>query len=245
MDPFERHNIKHLSASSLNTFVAQPAYWTLRYLLGFKDEGNEKMWRGSAVEAGLDKILFGQENEAVQAMLNRFEEDAQGEAEDGVERERNSLPAFLENARTALEGTDRPVSRQMKIEHWFDGIEVPIVGYTDYEWEDHGLDLKTTHRIPRQEIPSYHARQIGFYSMARKKPFKLLYVSTKDSMMREISLEEAQKNTIYLEGIARSVKRALSVSSDPVEIARLYAPDFDSFYWNDEAKEEARKIWEI
>ena len=58
MNPFEKHGIKHLSASSLNMYAEQPAFWSLKYLLGFKEEGNAKMWCGSAVEAGLDLWLL-------------------------------------------------------------------------------------------------------------------------------------------------------------------------------------------
>lgn len=245
MNPFEKHGVKHLSASSLNTFVAQPAYWALRYLLKYKDKGNAKMWRGSAVEAGLDHVLFGKEDQALAATTDRFELDAQGEITDEIDKERSLLPAFLDQAVRATAELPPPTTRQFKFEHWFEEVPVPIVGYTDYEWPDFGFDLKTTHRIPRKEIPSYHARQIALYSTARQKPFKLAYCSSKDFIIREISLEEAQKNTIYLEGVARAVHRALSVSDDPHEVARLYVPDLDSFYWDEDSINEAKKIWEL
>jgi len=246
MDPFQKHNIEHLSASSINTFVAQPAYWALRYLLGHRDEGNEKMWRGTAVEAGLDQILFGKEDAALPAAITTFERDAQGEVTDPIDKERNSLPAFLEQASAALAGLDKPDSRQLKFEHRAEGIEAPIVGYTDYEWRDWGLDLKTTHRIPRQSVPAYHARQMGLYAVAKKKPFKLLYASTKDNSMREFTKQELENHYQALISIAHGIRRVLCVSADPVEVSRMFYPDLESFYWKEEsARAKAREIWEI
>jgi hypothetical protein len=246
MDPFQKHGIEHLSASSINTFVAQPAFWAMRYLLGWKDEGNEKMWRGSAVEAGLDQILFGRTDEAVPSAIQAFEENAQGECSDPIEKERNNLPAFIEQAASAVGGLPKPDGRQLKFEYRAEGIEAPIIGYTDYEWETFGLDLKTTYRIPRQAVPTTHARQMGLYTVAKRKPFKLLYVSPKDAAMREFTQEELENHCKAIISIAHGIRRALSLSDDPVEVARIFYPDFDSFYWSsDEAKAEASKIWEI
>ena len=52
MNAFERHGIKHLSASSLGLYRDQPAAWVCRYLLRVKDEAGPSAWRGSATEAG-------------------------------------------------------------------------------------------------------------------------------------------------------------------------------------------------
>ena len=53
MNAFERHGIDHLSASSLNLRRASPGLWAARYLAGLSEDG-AAMWRGSAVEAGLE-----------------------------------------------------------------------------------------------------------------------------------------------------------------------------------------------
>jgi hypothetical protein len=56
---FDRFNIPHLSASSLNLWRSAPGIWALRYVRGIKDGGNPAMWRGSAVENGLAALLHG------------------------------------------------------------------------------------------------------------------------------------------------------------------------------------------
>ena len=58
-DPFERFGIGHLSPSSLRLFRAEPACWIGRYMLKVPDEAGAGAWRGQAVEAGVDRLLFG------------------------------------------------------------------------------------------------------------------------------------------------------------------------------------------
>ena len=249
-DPFAKHGIAHLSPSAINTFAAQPSYWALKYLLNHRDdEGNARMWRGSAVEAGLDHWAYKKTRTAAHAAcLARFEEEAVGLADDLTDKERGDLPKFLDNAIGATEALEPycspPTSRQLKVEHWFDGIEVPVIGYTDYEWEDEGLDLKTTRRLPRT-VPAGHARQVSLYTAARKKPYKLLYVTPTKCAILEPTANEFQASLKQLEWYAHIIRRALSISSDPEAIARLYPPDFSHFYWSDDgAKERAREVWE-
>ena len=51
---FERHGLDHLSASSINLFVAQPAMWAMQKLMGRKTGVGAAAHRGTAVEAGED-----------------------------------------------------------------------------------------------------------------------------------------------------------------------------------------------
>lgn len=237
MDPFQRHGIEHLSPSSLNTYVEQPSYWFLKYLLKMREPDTPAMWRGSAVEAGLDSWVYeSDESKALLAAQTRFEEDAQGEIADHIDKERDVLGLFLKRAMEACDDRgihDLPVARQLKVEHWFDDIEVPVIGYVDYEWEDFGVDLKTTHRIP-SEIPGRHARQISLYSTSRQKPYRLLYVSTKRSEMRELSADEVRSHMKHLEWNAHTIRRALALHEDPADLVRLFPPNFDHFMWKDE-----------
>lgn len=249
LDPFKRHKIEHLSPSSLNTYVEQPSFWFLKYLMGMREPGNPAMWRGSAVEAGLDSWVYKyDENEALAAMHARFEEDAQGEIEDKIDKERDVLGLFLQQACRACGErgiSDMPTARQLKIEYWFDGIEVPVIGYVDYEWPEFGLDLKTTHRIP-SDIPGRHARQISLYSMARQKPYRLLYVSTKRADVRELSSDEVRNHIKHLEWNAHTIRRALALYEDPTDLVRLFPPNFDHYMWKDETiRQKATEILDV
>lgn len=242
MNPFERFQIDHLSPSSLNCYAEQPAFWALKYLHNFSEESNASMWRGSAVEAGLDLWLYKREEGAAQkAALDRFELDAMGEIDDSIDKERIAIFPMLDLAMQALGTFPEPTGRQFKVEYWFDGIEVPIIGFTDYEWPEFGIDLKTTRRMP-STVPPRHAKQISLYQAARKKPFKLLYVTEKKAEIKEVEDWEVQLKRLSWH--AHGIRRALSVSSDPHEVARLFAPDFDHMYWKGEAARAAAvEIW--
>lgn len=242
MSPFERHGITHLSASSLNCYAEQPAFWALKYLHGYQDETGPAAWRGSAVEAGLDRWLFHRDlDEAIAVALASFEERAMGEADDTTEKERNSITPMLEQACIYLADRLEPIARQIKIEHWFDGIEVPLIGYVDYSWEDEDLDLKTTHRMPT-EIPGNHARQVGLYSVARHKPCNLLYVTTKKGEIRPV--EDGRTHVKRLEWYAHAVRRVLSIFPDKMDASRIFAPNFDHYFWKpDAARAAASQIW--
>jgi hypothetical protein len=245
MNVFEKHGITHLSPSSLNTYAAEPAYWAYKYLLGNPDPVGASAWRGSAVEAGLDYWLFKRDRGAAQkAALDRFELEAMGEITPEIDKERLVIFPMLDQAISALDGLEPPTVRQFDVEYWLDGIEVPIIGRIDYEWEPYGLDLKTTKRMPAGPR-DYHARQVSFYSAARKKPYHLLYVTEKKVTMMDIDKAEAERHLKRLTWYAHNIRRGLATFSDKNELARIYRPDFTHIYWSrDESKALAKQIWE-
>ena len=74
MTPFDAHDIDHLSASSLNLWMANPREWAVRYLAKQTDEADPAMWRGSAVEAGLAQLLHGRSLDAARTTaIDSFE----------------------------------------------------------------------------------------------------------------------------------------------------------------------------
>lgn len=244
-NPFERHGIDHLSASSLNIFAAEPAFWCYKYLLGKPDTVGPSAWRGSAVEAGLDYWLFKREEGAAQkAALDRFELEAMGDLDEKVDRERARIPAMLSQAMQLFADKPEPTVRQLDITYWFDDIEVPIVGRIDYEWPEDGYDLKTTKNMPTH-IPDGHARQISIYEAARKKPYRLAYVTEKKREIKQLSTEDKARHLRHAMWYAHNIRRGLATFSDKLELARIYPPDFNSFYWNDENRQLATEIWEL
>jgi len=245
VNPFQRHGLDHLSPSSLNCYAEQPAYWALKYLHKFKDDGNPASWRGNAVEAGLDHFLFKRQKKAAEAAaMARFELDAVGLADDPTETERGRVLAILERAIELADSLPEPTGRQVPVEYWFDGIEVPVIGYADYEWPDFGIDLKSVGRNMPSKIYGGHARQISLYQVARKKPYSILYATPKRAAFHALTKEEVETNVKRLEWHAHAIRRVLSMFSCKFDLARIFVPDFESFYWKgEEAREAAKKIW--
>lgn len=246
MNPFERHSINHLSCSSLNTFQAEPAIWTLKYLFGVKDAAGPGAWRGSAVEAGLDAWLYrpGDEAAALTKAQERFELDATGESSDTIDKERDAIAPMFKQAQMGSNGWPVPIARQFRVEHWLDDIEIPIIGYLDYVFDDRLVDLKTTHRCPSSvETASVaHIRQAALYSSARGQIAQLFYVTTKKWALYEVPAEMVAKAMADLTRIARALRENLARSDTPEDMARLQAPDFNSFYWNPDTIAAAERV---
>lgn len=243
MNPFERHNITHLSPSSLNLYAANASLWVGRYLLGWTDEFGPAAARGTAVEAGLDHWLFQRvlaEAEAV--ALANFADRTQGVADEEHEAERALIVPMLRQAAQALSDAPIPVARQVKIEHYANGVEVPIIGFIDYIFEDFGLDLKTTKACP-SSIKADHGRQVATYAEARQQPFKVLYVTTKKSALYDLTPEDQAIHLRDIERQARAVRHLLRHSEDAADAARFFAPVLDDFRWSPGTTELANTLW--
>jgi hypothetical protein len=229
-DPFERHGIDHLSPSSLRLWREAPAVWIGKYLLRAPDEAGPGAWRGLAVEAGVDQLLYGQDiGKAAHAMMQRWNEQAQGLAEDDVLKEQDALPDFLVQAQIAFSGVPLPLRRQARIELQLPGVSVPMVGYCDWLWPDHGTDLKTTWRIPSTPDAA-HVEQVACYSMFHGVPFTLTYVSPRRWTRYEITAEIAAEAYDRVVETAHAIRSLLAHVSDGHDALSMFSPDYSSFY---------------
>lgn len=243
MDPFAKHGITHLSASSLRLYREQPALWCLKYLGGVKDEAGPAAWRGQAVEAGLDRLLWGYDLPMASAeMKRRWDELAQGVADDAALKAFADLGGFLEQAQTALKGRPTPLTKQSKITVNLPGIEVPIIGYVDYRWPDYGLDLKTTMRMPSEPNAS-HVEQVSLYAKATGVPFFLLYVSPKKHAIHEVTaaMGEAAMKRVHRGALA--IRHMLEKARDAQDALHLFNPDFGTYHWNQPLIEAADRLY--
>lgn len=243
-NPFERHGIEHLSPSSLNLYAANPSLWVGRYLLKWSDEFGPAASRGTAIEAGLDLWLFDRTKaaEAEAVALANFADRTQGVADDEHEAERANIAPMLRQAIEALKDAPVPVGRQMRVEYYANGIEVPIIGFCDYIFDDFILDLKTTKACP-SSIKADHARQVALYSAAKSKPARILYVTGKKSANYLVTDEESAVALRDLERHARAVRHLLKHSFDANEAAKFFAPVLDDFRWSPKTVDAANQLW--
>ena len=141
-----------------------------------------------------------------------------------------------------------PDGFQEKVEVRLDDVPVPIVGYIDWRFSDHGLivDLKTTERFPSQ-IGDAHGRQGAVYASAHGN-FGMRFAYAKPApgktdkrqvTVYEMSGDDVRRHLAALRAIALSLGRFLSMSNDARELAGLISPDFDSFYWSEPAARAA------
>ena len=237
---FEKHGIKHLSNSSISLWESNPAQWVMSYLLKEKRPSSAAMWRGIAVEDGVVVCLDGGTlTDAVAAALARFDKEITF-ADEKTEKERAAIAPMIELAVAELEPYGKPSfsidgsQQKVSITCNGDGWKIPIVGYLDLVYPDHGLvvDLKTTMRLPSTMMQS-HKRQRCIYQrcVGGNQQVKFLYVTPKKSGW----LEDGDVDAELAAGKAHCnrLERFLRVSEDPQYLASIVPVDPTHFYWSD------------
>jgi hypothetical protein len=225
---FERHGIDHLSASSFNLWMANPREWAVRYLAKEAEDAAEPaVWRGTAVEARLACRFYGGSIEQARAAaFDNFELNALGDLSDEVEAERSLVMSMLDRAWGWRPPGDL-AGAQLRIEHWLDGVQVPLIGYLDFAFSnDIDVDLKTTRACPSSPRGN-HVRQVALYRAARGRRGGLLYVTGKRLAYFEIGDDDAEMALDDLRAAALSLSQFLGKvrNTDDALACLPYNPD--------------------
>jgi hypothetical protein len=251
MNAFERHGLEHLSASSLNLWAAQPALWIMERLLGRRTPPGVIAARGKAVEHGVHLGLSNPRlslDECIEGAEREFVRQTALSTDPRRQEERKKLAGWVRGALAELRQYGMPDGYQEKIEVRLDDVAVPIVGFIDWRFSDHGLivDLKTTERFPSQ-IGDAHGRQGAVYASAHGN-FGMRFAYAKPApgkkepqqvRVYEMSGDDVRRHLAALRAIALSLGRFLAISNDARELAGLIVPDFDSFWWSEPAARAA------
>jgi hypothetical protein len=248
MNPFEIHKIEHLSPSSCNLFVSSPAMFVQEKLLKKRSPVGCAAHRGTSVEDGIAAVLNGASvDEGIAITKEKFSKLTALSGDPRKEKEENAIADMVRVGAKELALYGKPSSAQGKIEYKVDGLLVPMIGFYDFEWADHGIliDLKTTHALP-SKISTNHARQVALYCAARGDNLdaRLCYVTSKKSAVYH--LENVRQHVEALGVIALTIQRFLAISNDPHELAGIVCPDVDSFYFADPmARQAAFDTWKL
>jgi len=254
----------YLSASQINRFLDEPALWVMDQLFGIKAPAGPGAWRGSAVEAACDAVLFAKadDDEALKAANDRFEVDAQGDMSDDVNKERVAIPVYLKNILPTIRGLGTPLTKQSKIVLQLPTLDLDIIGYVDYRFPDFLMDLKTTGRMPsldpisgRIKDKADHLRQVAIYERAEAVSPRLCYGTPgkpekgqdrKPPLIYTPSRDELDAAMRQVEAAGRAMQRLLRSEQPKERIAELYPPrDMESYVWNDRLRAEATTIWRL
>ena len=251
-DPFQAHGIKHLSASSLNLFKNSPARWVLSYLFRIKDGPSPAMLRGKSAESAIEWALqndITDIDEVAEYAAQDFESHrpSRRSTDEALESKYAAERAICQKCAVSgyefIQGQDFGplISSQDKLEFRIDGIDVPIIGFTDFTFENGiTVDLKCVGKA--QSRPKMdHAVQIAGYGIASNYQQALLYAyprtksNTDDFSARlfKISAETVEQQLGFAAHTAHAIRNVLAYSDDPYKIASLFAPDLDSFYFSD------------
>lgn len=203
--------------------------------------------RGTAVEKGIALGLeTGASNyECIQTAMEEFTRLTAMSGDPKKEKEREAISSFVIVGLDELRPYGKPTSTQGAIKYEVEGLDVPFIGFYDFEWEDKGIlvDLKTTHALP-SKISTNHARQVALYVASRGDNLeaRISYVTPKKSA--SYVLENGRDHVNSLIKIGLTIQRFLSLSDDPLELASFVTPDVDSFYVSDPvARKAVYDIW--
>jgi hypothetical protein len=252
---------RHFSASQINTFLNEPALWVLQAFYGVRPEVGAGAWRGNAIEAAMDWFLYkpdANDDDLYRVAMRRFEQDAEGELSDDVEKERQTIADTLNNLMPWLREQElpTPTGTQMKIEWVPDGTQTPVIGYVDYLWtgEDYTdlWDLKAPGRAPSFDKETGlikdkqdHLRQVAIYWQARGIKPALLYAmpaKNKAPILYRPSDAELNRALSEVKAAVRAMERLARNDADTV--APLYPPkDVSGFRWDSTTQNKAAEIW--
>lgn len=246
-NPFEAYGIEHLSPSACNTFIGSPASFVLERLMGKRSQVGAAAHRGTSVEAGVVEALLNDlsDAEAIKIAKDTFGRLTALSGDPRRDKESEAVPEMVKQALNELRPYGKPSSTQGKISWDVAGLAVPMIGFYDVAWEEHGilLDLKTTHALP-SKIKVNHARQVALYAacLGDNIDARLTYITPKK--VATYTLENVREHVQALERIALTIQRFLSLSDDPKVLASYVVPDTDSFYFSDPlARQAAFELW--
>ncbi len=248
---FERHGIDHLSASSINLFVAEPAMWAMQKLMGRKSSVGAAAHRGTSIEVGVEMGLFEPDApiEACQELAQaRFNQLTVLCGDPNRDKEFAAIAPSVAIALKELRQYGVPSAadgaRQHRIETPIEGVGVPFVGWLDFWFQDHAIivDLKTQLRLS-SKISDPHARHGAIYQAAHgNAEIRFAYVTPQKIGVYRLDDPRTHLNAVA--HIAQSIERFLGLCDDPEELTRSLSPNFDSFYWNDPTTRAlGREVW--
>jgi hypothetical protein len=225
----ERH-----SPSSLNLFCASPSMFVLEKVLGRRQPVGSPAHRGTAVEDGITLGLLDPNatvTACIEAALKKYDVITALSGDRRREEYRETIGAMVMAGLDELRPYGIPSHTQGFIEWRPEGLQLPIVGYYDYHWEQHNItvDLKTTEKLPSAvKVP--HARQVALYVTTNNADARVSYVTPKKRATYQIDNVDAHRQALHQ--IALRCEAFLSLSDDPEFFTKITAPDFESFYWS-------------
>ena len=248
-NPFKTHGIEHLSPSKVNLWVSDPALFIGTYLCGMKGSFGVGAFRGNAVEHALqkritnkdlppkaiDEFLYGSfDAECIEHNISTDDEK--------LIKERKALELYYSSALDIYSDLGMPTHYQHKIYYSLhEDLPIPFLGYIDFVYEDSIRDLKTVGVRP-SKFSDAHQRQLAVYSKAfPDKELWCDYVTKKEVMSFKLQNVEQRLNQVI--NICFGLQKFLSISDDPYELASMHYPNYDSWMWSEDMKEQSKTIW--
>ena len=244
MNGFDKHGIKHLSASSINLWTNAPDVWVAQYLFGKRGPMSAAAMRGICTEDAVVAVLQGKNADgALDAALEKFDQTFPI-GDEKTTKERAMIQPCMELAVQELEQYGEPEfpeegQEKISITAKTDDYEIPVIGYLDLVFPKHGvvIDLKTTGRCP-SVMSAEHQLQRAVYQKAKGNQIvKFLYVTPKKTNLLEDGdpSEILRRTKTQITRMERFLR-----SGNARDVASVIPVNPNTFYWNgaEEIREE-------
>ena len=126
------------------------------------------------------------------------------------------------------------------------GLKHPVRLFTDFEYENLIVDLKSTLRLPKKPKID-HLRQQALYSVLHDKPISLLYCSPKKTLWYDLTKQDVKNGYKELARDFKSLENYIDMCDNDIKKAIKITPlntDPSPFYWDSNIKSAAIKVWE-
>jgi len=249
MNGFEKHGIKHLSASSINLWTNAPDVWVAQYLFKKRGPLSAAAMRGICTEDAVVAHLTGKSDceAALKAALDKFDSTFPI-GDERTSKERAMIQPCMDLALQELRQYGEPEfpedgQEKVSITAKTGDYEIPVIGYLDLVFPKAGMviDLKTTGRCPNV-MSAEHQVQRAIYQKAKgNQAVKFLYVTPKKTNLLEDGdpseiLRKIKKQITRMERFLRSGNRD--------DIAGVIPVNPNTFYWNG-AEDIREELYEI
>jgi hypothetical protein len=233
-DAFAAHGIDHLSASSLNAYVAEPAMWVMERLLKKSAPVGAAAHRGTSIEAGVTVGLLYPDKaieQCQQLARETFAGLAALSADPKRDQEGEAVAPTVGVALRELRNYGIPDLVQKRVSRPLADDLPPLLGFLDYGWSSHKIvvDLKTQLRLA-SDISHGHARQVAAYVHETDQQGRVCYATPKRCGVYVV--EDVPTRFAELIEIATRLGRFLALSKDSAELAGLLCPDADHWMWS-------------
>lgn len=153
MASFEEAGLSFLSASSVDNYNANPAYWVTRYLLGVKNPVAPAVIRTAAIKAAVAHVMRGATLEEGEDLARRhFDQcrlDVADELAGGIPAEQDAILPMFHEVSKALQGValGKFIGPGVFNTVWLDGISVPFMSKPDLVFEECVVDVYPSNRL--------------------------------------------------------------------------------------------------
>ena len=236
------------SFSSINKFKHNPSEWLVHYGLGLRSSSSPAMVRGNLSEFGANyKIKRGmaqKSDEHFEKLIthkfnkNHFFEPYK-EISNAIEIAKKFEDKLYERQLRDI------ISYQKEKVASIQGIKYPVRLFTDFEYDNLIVDLKSTLRLPTKPKID-HLRQQALYSVLHDKPIALLYASPKKTFWYDLTKEDVKEGYTELLRDFKSLENYIDMCNNNIEDAIKITPlntDPSPFYWDNNIKKAAIKVW--